>query len=162
MGDTKSGKSTLVHSLTKESSSFSSSFSLSFSSSHSPEPQIMDDTRGLKVKHFESKTYGHVAFYDFSGQDSFRSTHGRILRQSYNPQQSVVLVVLDLSKLSQEISSSLHRWSSFLRDSLGESQEVPVKVIVVAITLTSSRIMASPVVMLSSLSPLKAWGLLWM
>lgn len=134
VGDPQSGKSTLIRSLMKESSSFSSSFSLSFSSS-SPVSPVPDESRGVKTTHFESKSYGHVVFYDFSAHDSYTQINARILQKSFRPTHSVCIIVLDLRKPVQEVSLSLRRWLEFLSNAWPEqgltSESSPAKVIVI-------------------------------
>ncbi len=129
LGDMKSGKTTLINSLHKEGSSFSSSFSLSFSS-QSPTRLTFEDVRGMIVTHFESKLYGQVTYYDFSGHSDYDCIQQAILERSIHPVFSIFLVVVDQSKPSQEMQASLHRWLDFLSQSWDSASE-KAKVIVV-------------------------------
>lgn len=108
VGDSKSGKTTLINSLQKESSSFSLSFS-----SQSPVSQFVEEVRGLVVTDFESKLYGRVTFYDFSGHHDYECIQESILQHSIRP-SSIFIIVVDLRKAVQAMTLSLHRWLSFL------------------------------------------------
>lgn len=129
VGDSKSGKTTLIQSLKRESSSLSSSFSLSFSS-HSPVPPLVEESRGVTITLFESKTCGHITFYDFSGHSNYASIQESVLRHSIHPALSIFIVVVNHCKSSQEIHSSLHHWLGFLSRSWNEVAE-PLRVIIV-------------------------------
>ena len=146
VGDSESGKTTLIRSLLKEGSSFSSSFSLSFSS-QSPVPQTVDESRGLNVTCFESKVYGNVAFYDFSGHRDYTCIQEQVLQLSIHPRYSIFIVVVDLFKPHHEIHSSLCHWLGFLSRSWHKMDETP-KVIIVGthsdVTKSCSKSSRSP------------------
>lgn len=127
LGNSKSGKTTLVASLQKESCSFSLSFS---SQSSSPVPQLVEEGHGLVVTNFESKTMGNLAFYDFSGHVDYASIQESILKYSANS-SSLSIIVVDLQKPSQDIMSSVNHWLALLNRSRAVRAADKLKVIIV-------------------------------
>ena len=131
VGDSNSEKNTLIRSLSKESSSFSSSFSLSFSSqSPSPSPTPSEEAQGLVVTFFESKFYGNVSFYDFSGNSCFECMQQAFLQHLVHPIFSLFIIVIDFSKSVEERNASLCHWLAFLSQPWSKMLEKP-KVIIV-------------------------------
>ena len=126
VGDSKSGKTTLVNSLRKEVSSFSLSFS-----SHSPVSQLVEEVRGLVVTDHESKVYGNVTFFDFSGHSDYEYIQESVLQHSIYPSFSVFVVVIDQQKLVHDMHSSIHHWLSFISRAWKSTSNDKLKVIIV-------------------------------
>ena len=132
LGDTDSGKTTLINSLQREStSSFSLSFSSSSSSSQSPVSQLTHENRGITVCDFESRVYGGVSFYDFSGHSDYQYIQEAVLKVCIRPQFSVFVVMVDLHKPARDVHLSLLRWLSLLSRSWSGRNCEKLRVIIV-------------------------------
>lgn len=107
VGNSRSGKTALINSLQKEMTSFSLSFS-----SHSPISQLVEEVRGLVVTDYDSRQYGCVTFYDFSGHSDYEYIQKCLLRHSICPFFSIFVVVVDQRKPNQDMISSIHHWLS--------------------------------------------------
>lgn len=125
VGDSKSGKTTLISSLQKEISSFSLSFS-----SHSPVSQLVEEVRGLVVSYFESKLYGRVICYDFSSQSDYEYIQESVLQHSIYPSFSMFIVVIDQRKPIRDMNSSIHHWLSFVSRAWNSKSNEKLKVII--------------------------------
>lgn len=131
VGDTSAGKSTLIRSLQKESSSFSSSFSLSFTSHSQPSsPVIIEQAHVVAVTEFKSKFYGEVQFYDLDGSSESQYIHETMMPHLILPHLSLFLMVLDFSRPIKEISASFHHWLDVLQRALKGRLKEPKLLIV--------------------------------
>jgi len=133
LGDQNAGKSTLVKSLQKETSSFSSSFSLSFSHSQSTSPTVKQQHQDdiLAVSDHKSKFFGEVQFYDLSGSLQAQYVHEAVLPYVFQPHACVFLLVVDFSKPSRDIDTSLTHWLGFI-GRIAKQKSQKAKVILIA------------------------------
>ncbi len=133
IGDEAAGKSTLVRSLMKESSSFSSSFSLSFSTHSQPaSPTVVEQkTSAMAISDHKSKQFGEVKFHDLDGKLEAQYIHNVVLPHIVQPQSSIFLLVIDFSKSSKDISASLSHWLEFVQRVL-KGQAEKAKIVLVA------------------------------
>ena len=133
VGDQDAGKSTLVKSLQKESSSFSSSFSLSFSHSQPASPTVKQQQKEsiLSVTDHKSKFFGEVQFYDLDGNPQVQYVHEAVLPYILQPHTCIFLLVVDFSKLARDIDASLVHWLGFVGRIAKQNAE-KAKIILVA------------------------------
>ena len=106
VGDSGSGKSTLVKSLTEENHFFGKYRTVS---------GVQPLTPGIVPTAFQSKIFGAVNIYDFSGHKEYYASHEIILHCA---SQSIVLIAVDTSLSEVEVKKQLLYWLSFMCSSV--------------------------------------------
>ena len=100
LGDSGSGKSTLVKSLTEENHFFGRYRTVS---------GVQPLTPGIVPTEFQSKVFGSVNIYDFSGHKEYYASHEIILHYA---SQSIVLIAVNTSLSEVEVKKQLLYWVS--------------------------------------------------
>ena len=111
VGNPLVGKSTLVASLQQERS-----FIVKVLTPARKVSGVNEKTAGIIPCAFESKRYGQVALYDFAGQPEYYSTHAALLQNSIESSPPVFLIVVNLCKSYEDITTTILYWLSFLEN----------------------------------------------
>ena len=108
VGNSESGKSTLVESLKREGL-------FSFLSSVS-EATVPSHTSGIIPSVYYSKTIGRVIYYDFAGDPDYYSSHSAIVSNVLHAKMgnNFFLVVVNLTEAIPTIQEELGKWFSFI------------------------------------------------
>ena len=108
VGNSFSGKSTLIESLKREG------FFISFS--QVSENIVPLHTSGIVPSIHHSKTIGRVLYYDFAGDQEYYSSHSAILSNIMQSKvgANVFLVVINISKDINKIQEELGYWLKFV------------------------------------------------
>lgn len=98
VGHVGSGKSTLVKSLSAESSLLGRIMQVS---------GVIPNTAGVVPTPFHSQIFGQVNIYDFAGHEEYYASHEKILCQTSHP---IVLLTLDISLPIKTIKEQVSYW----------------------------------------------------
>ena len=110
IGNTESGKSTLIAALQAERNSFFGKIANHFR-------RVIDHRRrtaGIEIISHCSQRYGEVLFFDFAGQDDYHGPHQMFLESLLSkPGMSMaLLLVVKMTEEEDAILHQLHRWLS--------------------------------------------------
>ena len=109
VGNSSSGKTTLIKAIQREGSSFVFSFSQQRTTKYD------EQTMGLQICDVRNK-YGSFAFYDFAGNQAYRCSHSALLRHILYRSTAAVILVLDLSKSVEELHKQIFDWLSLINE----------------------------------------------
>ena len=110
VGDSRAGKTTLVRCMEAESKR---SFSHLFQSESSKTVSGVEEyTAGIVTHKFESKHFGHVLIFDFAGHEQYHASHSEVMAK-FLLQDTIILLVVDVSLSDDEVELSVKRWLSF-------------------------------------------------
>ena len=122
LGDSGSGKTTLLRSLHSEG--FLTDFvTRKFRSASS-------ETAGVIPTSLDSKYFGKVTLYDFSGHHDYQATNAAVLDAISKYSSPLFLIVVDLRKSPDAIKMSIANWTSFIVSSVSEESFTPNVVII--------------------------------
>ena len=110
VGDHGAGKSTLVKALENEGGT------LSLITGRLRKVTGVDEkTAGIIPHKLDSRSFGHVALYDFAGHKEFYASHAAMIRQSMaGLSTAVFLLLVDLRIKDEEFVGSILSWLSFI------------------------------------------------
>lgn len=110
VGSPSAGKTTLVESLTNESSGWRAL--LNWFQNVNVEAQ----TAGIIPTEFESKIFGRVTFFDLAGQKQYYASHAAVLQKSISSAPPIIFLVIKLCRSEEEIRQDLLYWFHFLEN----------------------------------------------
>ena len=116
IGNSRSGKSTLVKALSKEKGVLGKLVKVK---------GVVPMTSGIEPTHLDSEWFGNVVIYDFAGHEEYYASHEVILRQTPQP---LVLITINISLTRAEILKQLNYWCTIITNS---SSTESVNVIVI-------------------------------
>lgn len=105
IGNSRSGKSTLVKALSKERGVLGKLVKVR---------GVVPMTSGIEPTHLDSEWFGSVVIYDFAGHEEYYASHEVILRQTPQP---LVLITIDISLTREEILKQLNYWCCIITNS---------------------------------------------
>ena len=118
IGDSMTGKTTLVNSLRKEAG-------LDVSES---EPER---TAGIIPRSFQSSEYGRVTAYDFAGHREYYAGHEAVMQSILQKTPPIVLIHVNLTKPTEKIVRDIRYWSAFMSNRLKGSVSKKAQLFVV-------------------------------
>ena len=111
VGNSRAGKTTLVRCMKAE---VKRSFSYLLQSESSKNVTGVEEyTAGIVTHEFESKHFGHVLIFDFAGHEEYLASHSEVMAK-FLLQDTIVLLVVDVSLSNSEVELSVKRWLSFV------------------------------------------------
>ena len=87
-------------------------------------------TAGIVPITIQLGSLGQITFYDFAGQAEYYSSHTALLKNLTSSQGNVILIVVDLSKDVDEISSVIKYWNSFVSNLLTSEETKCTKLVI--------------------------------
>ena len=118
IGDSMTGKTTLVNSLRKEAG-------LDISES---EPER---TAGIIPSSFQSSKYGRVTAYDFAGHREYYAGHEAVMQSILQKTPPIVLIHANLTTSTEKIARDIRYWSAFMSNRLKGSVSKKAQLFVV-------------------------------
>ena len=116
LGNSSTGKSTLIESLKCEGSD---------------KPQGVDPyTAGIIPSDFFSKMYGRATFFDFAGQNEYYASHETILHNILASYPPIILLLVDISESEEDIQQKILYWLYFITNRCSSDQCCPQLIIV--------------------------------
>ena len=110
VGDPGAGKTTLLKALEKEGKGL-----YRITNRLMKVSGIDQKTAGIIPHSIESRTFGHVTFYDFAGHKEFYGSHAAIIRQSMTGSSGAIFLLLaDLRSSEEDFKGSILSWLSFI------------------------------------------------
>ena len=109
VGNTSSGKSSLIKAIQREGSPFVFSFSQQRTTKSD------EQTRGLQIVDFQNKT-GHYAFYDFGGGEVYRCFYSALLHHVLYHSTATVILMINLCESTDELRRQIFTWLSLIND----------------------------------------------
>ena len=128
VGNQSAGKSTLVKAL--ENRLTDSSLLGSVISRFKKVSRVELRTAGIIPTHVHSPQLGHIIIYDFAGQYEYYSSHAAYLENLVSSPGVLFLLVIDISKETEEIVRNLQYWSSFIANLCNRCLGIPQIVVV--------------------------------
>ena len=119
VGNSKSGKSTLVKALSAENIFFGRRIKVK---------GVAPLTAGIVPTNFHSQLYGKTNIYDFAGHEEYYASHEMILCQTSQP---VVLLVVDMSLSEQHVRKQVSYWLMILSNCCYGHASMTMHVIIV-------------------------------
>ena len=119
VGNSESGKSTLVKALTAEKSRLGSIVKVR---------GVIPHTAGIVYTTLHSRMYGEVNIYDFAGHEEYYASHEMILQQTAQP---LVLLVVNISSSEQKIKKQILYWLSILSSSSSKDVMKTIHVLII-------------------------------
>ena len=118
IGDSMTGKTTLVNSLRKEAG-------LDVSES---EPER---TAGIIPSSFQSSKYGRVTAYDFAGHREYYAGHEAVMQSILQKTPPIVLIHVNLAVSTEKIVRDVRYWSAFMSNRLKGSVSMKAPLFIV-------------------------------
>ena len=87
-------------------------------------------TAGIVPITIQLGSLGNITFYDFAGQPEYYSSHAAMLKNLTSSQGNVILIVVDLSKDINDVSSTMKYWNSFISNLLTGEETKCTKLII--------------------------------
>ena len=115
VGNSGTGKSTLIKAVTTEASQFMKYFPLSKIKYVDPS-DVPPHTAGIVPIPFNSKHFGNAVLYDFAGQHEYYSSHAAVMENLILPSPPLFLLLIDISKSKEEIREELVYWWYFINN----------------------------------------------
>ena len=112
VGDSRAGKTTLVKCMKEEVKQTFVSYLLGIESGETVS-EVEEYTAGIVTHEFESKHFGHVLIFDFAGHEEYLASHSEVMAK-FLLQDTIVLLVVDVSYSDDEVELSVKRWLSFV------------------------------------------------
>ena len=112
VGNQSAGKSTLVKAL--ENRLTNTSLLGSVTARFKKVSGVELRTAGIIPTHVHSPQLGHIIIYDFAGQYEYYSSHAAYLENLASSPGVLFLLVVDISKSTEEIVRTIQYWSSFI------------------------------------------------
>ena len=112
VGDSRAGKTTLVKCMKEEVKQTFVSYLLGIESGETV-GEVEEYTAGIVTHEFESKHFGHVLIFDFAGHEEYLASHSEVMAK-FLLQDTIVLLVVDVSRSFNEVELSVKRWLSFV------------------------------------------------
>lgn len=109
LGNSSSGKSTLIKAIQREGSPFVFSFSQQRAAKNDEQSQ------GLQVVDFQHKS-GHFAFYDFGGGEAYKFSYSALLHHILYHSTAAVIIMINLHELIDELRRQIFTWLSLVND----------------------------------------------
>ena len=113
VGNTGSGKSTLVKALTAQSTPVVSRFV--------KVKDVTPLTTGIQCKTLNSEVFGNAHIYDFAGHEEYYASHEIVLQQTIQP---LVLLTLDISLHRHVIKKHLLYWFAVLSNTATTDRDI--------------------------------------
>ncbi len=105
IGDSMTGKTTLINSLKKEAN-------------YEVSEQEPERTAGVVSSSFRSQKYGLVTAYDFAGQREYYASHEAMMQSIVRKSPPIVLLNVKLTDPQETIMSKIFYWSNFINNRL--------------------------------------------
>ena len=128
VGNPSAGKSTLVKTL--QNKLLNTTKIKSMGAQFSNVKGVELKTAGIIPVQVENAKEGRIIMYDFAGQHEYYSSHAAVMESMASAPGSLVMIVVDLSRDSEEITHSLNYWSSFMHNLASQGPAKPQLVIV--------------------------------
>lgn len=109
VGNSSSGKSTLIKAIQREGSPFVFSFS------QQRMARSDEQTQGLQIVDFQNKA-GHFAFYDFGGGEVYRCSYSALLQHILYYSTAAVILLINLCESIDELRRQVFTWLSLIND----------------------------------------------
>ena len=129
LGNSGTGKSTLIKAVTTEASQLLK-FALSSRAKLVNPSEVPPLTAGIVPIPFISKHFGHAVLYDFAGQHEYYSSHAAVLENLILPSPPLFLVLIDISKPLKEIKDKLLYWWQFINNHSQQAKSPPHAILV--------------------------------
>ena len=115
VGNSGTGKSTLIKAVTTEASQLMKYFPLSKIKYVNPS-DVPPYTAGIVPTPFISKHFGNAVLYDFAGQHEYYSSHAAVMENLILPSPPLFLLLIDISKSKEVIREELVYWWHFINN----------------------------------------------
>ena len=115
VGNSGTGKSTLIKAVTTEASQLLKFAPLSKMKYVNPS-DVPPYTAGIVPTPFNSKHFGNAVLYDFAGQHEYYSSHAAVMENLILPSPPLFLLLIDISKSKEEIREELVYWWHFINN----------------------------------------------
>ena len=115
VGNSGTGKSTLIKAVTTEASQLLKYTPLSKMKYVNPS-DIPSLTAGIVPIPFNSKHFGNAVLYDFAGQHEYYSSHAAVMENLILPSPPLFLLLIDISKSKEVIREELVYWWHFINN----------------------------------------------
>ena len=115
VGNSGTGKSTLIKAVTTEASQLLKFAPLSKMKYVNPS-DVPPYTAGIVPTPFNSKHFGNAVLYDFAGQHEYYSSHAAVMENLILPSPPLFLLVIDISKSKEVIREELVYWWHFINN----------------------------------------------
>ena len=115
VGNSGTGKSTLIKAVTTEASQLKKYAPLSRMRYVNPS-DVPPHTAGIVPIPFNSKHFGNAVLYDFAGQHEYYSSHAAVMENLILPSPPLFLLLIDISKLKEVIREELVYWWHFINN----------------------------------------------
>ena len=115
VGNSGTGKSTLIKAVTTEASQLRKYTPLSKMKYVNPS-DVPLHTAGIVPIPFNSKHFGNAVLYDFAGQHEYYSSHAAVMENLILPSPPLFLLLIDISKSKKVIKEELVYWWHFINN----------------------------------------------
>ena len=115
VGNSGTGKSTLIKAVTTEASQLLKYSPLSKMKYVNPS-DVPPHTAGIVPIPFNSKRFGNAVLYDFAGQHEYYSSHAAVMENLILPSPPLFLLLIDISKSKEVIREELVYWWHFINN----------------------------------------------
>ena len=115
VGNSGTGKSTLIKAVTTEASQLLKFAPLSKMKYVNPS-DVPPHTAGIVPISFNSKHFGNAVLYDFAGQHEYYSSHAAVMENLILPSPPLFLLLIDISKSKDDIREELVYWWHFINN----------------------------------------------
>ena len=115
VGNSGTGKSTLIKAVTTEASQLLKYSPLSKMKYVKPS-DVPPHTAGIVPIPFNSKHFGNAVLYDFAGQHEYYSSHAAVMENLILPSPPLFLLLIDISKSKEDIREELVYWWLFINN----------------------------------------------
>ena len=115
VGNSGTGKSTLIKAVTAEASQLRKYAPLSKMKYVNPS-DVPPHTAGIVPIPFNSKHFGNSVLYDFAGQYEYYSSHAAVMENLILPSPPLFLLLIDISKSKEVIREELVYWWHFINN----------------------------------------------
>ena len=115
VGNSGTGKSTLIKAVTTEASQLLKYSPLSKMKYVNPS-DVPPHTAGIVPIPFNSKHFGNAVLYDFAGQHEYYSSHAAVMENLILPSPPLFLLLIDISKSKEVIREELVYWWHFINN----------------------------------------------
>ena len=128
VGNQSAGKSTLVKALENRLTDTSLLGAVTGRFKHVSGVELR--TAGIIPTHVHSPQLGHIIIYDFAGQYEYYSSHAAYLENLVSSPGVLFLLVVNISKDTEEIVRTLQYWTSFIANLCNQCVSMPEIVVV--------------------------------
>ena len=115
VGNSGTGKSTLIKAVTTEASQLRKYAPLS-KMKYVKTSDVPPLTAGIVPIPFNSKHFGNAVLYDFAGQHEYYSSHAAVMENLILPSPPLFLLLIDISKSKEVIREELVYWWHFINN----------------------------------------------